>query len=1482
MSVASPQIVSSDQPSFDSMPDDEPPTLNAEQQHPAGTDQQPGGAADSISEDECSTDENEETDDDDDDSDDIGGSFSYERVYASQQQDQLARPPPDAKQPPTARSQRVPLSQVHSQDHRSPNQGQFTTCTATSFSADYFTYYLALGFSRVPSTAKPGYMNNVITSEDQDVGVVEAVQNKSEKTQPMSTIAQADPLNDGGPPPLRQQNADRPHDNEHDLPPTPTPTVETAAASHGEVYSRYPPHKELMNTNDTADEQVSQQPVPRAPPAQSETQEHSVDTTELHSQQMVHHRGGAETVQNQAATRLPQLDQPNPEFDGFLSYAYGLLDRVRELEAELNEQELKWQFQAEQEKSVQESLRAQVDTKQKENDSLNTGFEQNKAKITNCVTKGQKMKSFVTGLGTDIDSLKKRFNLNRLESEQAAKDGREHVMKLEGLLNEMSSRAQQASQTQHDAMKLCRETAAELTAANLRCRHLEEQLEAKSRLIVEEKNLREQVQSQLTSVIASHEATGRELTSTKDAVLGKLGELKIGLGESTITDEMIEMINKTFQAVQDVKSQQTPMHNDVVSSKGMLEKLAEALSGLPQQYTLGTEEMEGLKAHIETAIKDLKSDVSTQERLVAQQTSDQKTIDDLRAEVRSSDARISEITSQLSTARETNTELTNQNSVLQEQVTKHESDVAASACEREQLGNIRERLAAKETELLTTNSKADLQAQELSSLTASNADLQKQLEALEQRLQETPAIPDFEGERSQLEQKRVKDVEHMRQKMSDQAKTFHALHQSQAENTEKTLKSEREKLRGDIQRLRLELNSANKRIEDLTIEQHGQLELPKLLADSQKEVKEFRSKVANLEQAIRSNAATLKDLESVQSQLTARQNELLDMTKQKDSAKEEIAALQRSSQAAKSSEEKVTKQLQQERVANRDAVQALQVELQTAKDSNIRDAKLAEDAKRTAVDEEKARSKSELNIMSQRLHDAEDTIKKSAEAFQNALAEQQEKHEQRIAEEVDEANRYATAPGASQTFPSGSQGAPSADSTENGTAKKRRTLDRSQVERHRPTALQQSTTQRLDLSSRLAGPPARGPIVPESQSEFLPPSSFSKNNSPGMNAPGLQRPRGAVVEESQQSYPNSQMLRATGLTVEQSQQSGFKSQHFSQVRGENLRGPVVEESQQLSFLGAVVDDVDRYASQGAAEVSTLGGPARLTSQEEADFENLFNHTETQSAQNHTQVVRTSQASRMGVSQCSQQDSRNSSTRVPQSPVLQERTARQNHPPYISRGHAGSSLHEPETRVSKKIMAPPNSSSKRTRPSTGDSSRSGGSRSQSQNRRSNKTPEPRGSSQNGSASTHGKQGFLSSSPIFADSLKGGLTGGTQRETFGRRPSSKGRPDSSVKRKASSQVVNGHESQKKRRTSVAAKGGATSQPAPKKASQLVTTSRPSSQTGMRNTAGASSVGSRTPAPSHMRSHRNSQPTTRQTRSTKSSQRTEMGAAFSQELP
>ncbi|KJX95649.1 hypothetical protein TI39_contig4099g00030 [Zymoseptoria brevis] len=1477
MSVASPQIVSSDQPSFDSVPDDDPPTLNAEQQHAAGTDQQPEEAAEYISEDECSADENEETDDDDDDSDDIGGSFSYERVYASQQQGQLTRPPSDAKQPPTTRSQRVPLSQVHSQDHRSPDQ--------------------ALGFSRVPSSANPGYMNNVITSEDQDVGAVEAEQNKSEKTQPMSTIAQADPSNNGGPSSLGQRNADRPRGNEYDLPPTPTPTVETAAASHGEVYSQHPPHKELMNTNDTADEHISQQPVPRAASAQSETQGHSVDPTELHSQQMVHHRGGAETVQNQAATRLPQLDQPNPEFDGFLSYAYGLLDRVRELEAELNEQELKWQFQAEQEKSVQESLRAQVNTFQKENDRLNTGFEQNKAKITNCESKAQKMKSFVTGLGTDIDSLKKRFNLNRLES---ANDARERIMKLEGLLNETSSRAQQASQTQNDAMKLCRETAAELTAANLRCRHLEEQLEAKSRLIIEEKNLREQVQSQLTSAIASHEATGRELTSSKDAVLGKLGELKIELGESTKTDEMIEMINKTFQAVQDVKSQQTPTHNDVVSSKGMLEKLAEALSGLPQQYSLGTEEMEALKAHIGNAVKDLKSDISTQERLVAQQTSDQKTIDDLRAEVRSSDARISEITSQLSTARETNTELTNQKSVLQEQVTKLESDVAASACEHEQLGNTRERLAAKETELLTTNSKADLQAQELSSLTASNADLQKQLEAIEQRLQETPAIPDFEEERSQLEQKRVKDVEHMREKMSDQAKTFHALHQSQAENTEKTLRSEREKLRGDIQRLKLELHSANKRIEDLTIEQHGQLELTKLLADSQKEVKEFRSKVANLEQANRSNAATLKDLESVQSQFTASQNELLEMTKQKDSAKEEIAALQRSSQAAKSSEEKVTKQLQQERVANRDAAQALQVELQTVKESNIRDEKLAEDAKRTAVDEEKARSKSELNIMSQRLHDAEDTIKKSAEATQNALTEQQEKYEQRIAEKVDEAaaatrerdqgmvemkalrNKYTTAPGASQTFPSGSQGAPSADSTESGTAKKRRTLDRSQVERHRPTALQQSTAQRPDLSSRLAGPPARGPIVPESQSEFLPPSSFPKNNFPGMNAPGLQRPRGAVVEESQQSYPNSQMLRAMGPTVEQSQQLGFESQHFSQARGENLRGPVVEESQQLSFLGAVVDDVDRYASQGAAEVSTLGDPARLTSQEEADFENLFNHTETQSAQKHTQVVRTSQASRMGVSQCSQQDSRNSSTRVPQSFVLQERTSRQNQPPYISRGHAGSSLHEPETRVWKKIMAPPNSSSKRTRPSTGDSSRSGGSRSQSQNRLSNKTPEPRGSSQNGSASTHGKQGLLSSSPIFADSLKGGLTGGTQRETFGRRPSSKGRPDSSVKRKASSQVVSGHESQKKRRTSVAAKGGATSQPAPKKASQLMTTSRPSSQTGMRNTAGASSVGSRTPAPSHTRSHRNSQPTTRQTRSTKASQRTEMGAAFSQELP
>jgi DNA repair exonuclease SbcCD ATPase subunit len=256
-----------------------------------------------------------------------------------------------------------------------------------------------------------------------------------------------------------------------------------------------------------------------------------------------------------------------------------LLSRFQQeelLRSQEEDKKLKWQEQAMREQAKQEDLRTQLSTLQQETEEAKAAVQQQKTKIAKSETKVTKLRSFITGLGNDMESLKKKANADRQDSEQVFNAQGERQAELEGLLTEMSSRVGKSTQLQNEAMKLCRESKAELTAAILRSTHLEKQLEAKSRQLVEEKEHREQIQSQLASVTTSHEAMNRELVSSRDTVLDKLGEIEIILDESDNREKVADMIDKTFQAVKGGNAQQASALDDILSLKGMVENLSES------------------------------------------------------------------------------------------------------------------------------------------------------------------------------------------------------------------------------------------------------------------------------------------------------------------------------------------------------------------------------------------------------------------------------------------------------------------------------------------------------------------------------------------------------------------------------------------------------------------------------------------------------------------------------------------------------------------------------------------------------------------------------------------------------------------------------------------------------------------------------------------------------------------------------------------
>jgi hypothetical protein len=665
----------------------------------------------------------------------------------------------------------------------------------------------------------------------------------------------------------------------------------------------------------------------------------------------------------------------------------------------------------------------------------------------------------------------------------------------------------------------------------------------------------------------------------------------------------------------------------------------------------------------------------------------------------------------------------------------------------------------------------------------------------------------------------------------------------------------------------LELDPANKRVEVLEKEQNTQLDLSKLLASSQKEVKEMQSKVTGLEQASRLNTLAAKETDSLRTQLTATQDSLKEIARDKENLKETIDDLQRSTQEARLSEEKIRKQLQQEPPANRDVVRTLESELQTAKDSGLREAKLAEEAKQAAIDEEHTRHKNEMEVIQKRLDDSEATLKRAAEAADLSRAEEQEEHHKRVAEindKVAEAerardaalsdldilrNELASARAATKPVHHSNREEAATRTDEDGVHKKRRAVNRNHVERAQPTAHgglapRKSPTQPAEAATR-------GPIVPESQYDNFPQSSYTS------------AVIDSLLKEAEKAPTNASSAQPHARDAQSS------------------RWPEVEESQQLRLESPMLDDMPAGTEVEESQPSGMGAKladaiTHFQAQTDDSYSDLYavlvpqpNSRSRDMDQVSKGAVGTQTSNGEDYSFAEYNARQQQSQRVIESPVLAGRTERRSPPNQDFRGLASSSLHEPETRVSKKIMPPPNSSSKRVCPGTGDSSRSGGSHGQSFNAKALKTPEPRGFSRNGRMSTSGKPAQSSSSPDFISTQKDGHAAATYSDKPGHRQSGKERSGSNLKRKSFSQSVLDQGPSKSRRASVPTKTGASSQPASKMASQMMSSSQRPSQAAASKNKGASSAGARTPALHRMSSFGNTLTTRRSTRSKKSSQ-------------
>lgn len=207
-------------------------------------------------------------------------------------------------------------------------------------------------------------------------------------------------------------------------------------------------------------------------------------------------------------------------------------------------------------------------------DSLTAILDKQKGKVAAYESKINRFKTFVDGLGNDVDSLKKDANATRRKSELLTQEKDDRKAERDALFDELNICAERSAQLKTQALKACQETHAELQLATLRADYLDQQLGEKVGLLAEERDRRSQLERQLASVSSSDETVFRALQSNTNDILDKLYEIRGDIEEAKTNDEISDMLKSTLAAVQGLNSQVTGTA-DIADVKGLIEALSE-------------------------------------------------------------------------------------------------------------------------------------------------------------------------------------------------------------------------------------------------------------------------------------------------------------------------------------------------------------------------------------------------------------------------------------------------------------------------------------------------------------------------------------------------------------------------------------------------------------------------------------------------------------------------------------------------------------------------------------------------------------------------------------------------------------------------------------------------------------------------------------------------------------------------------------------
>lgn len=222
------------------------------------------------------------------------------------------------------------------------------------------------------------------------------------------------------------------------------------------------------------------------------------------------------------------------------------------------------------------ALQDRLDRVEQEKTGLGTELQAEKTKVRSFKLKAAKFRTFVDGLGNDIESLRREANSHRLQGEEIAEDVSKWQETQATLLKQKADGAERSSQLTSEALRACQAVKAELATAKTRLTHLQQDVSDKAKLLAEEKDIRTQRQSQAQDALNSYDAQLRDLKANTEAILENQHDIQATAEDEDVDNRSVpDMLEKLMAAIQNLNSTQSSTVEDVLSVKGQIETLSE-------------------------------------------------------------------------------------------------------------------------------------------------------------------------------------------------------------------------------------------------------------------------------------------------------------------------------------------------------------------------------------------------------------------------------------------------------------------------------------------------------------------------------------------------------------------------------------------------------------------------------------------------------------------------------------------------------------------------------------------------------------------------------------------------------------------------------------------------------------------------------------------------------------------------------------------